>query len=490
MFFVMHAANALQNELQNALDAALLVEPVQPAPELIEKLEVSPALGDDGVRALRDFPQSDFPYRAADVLIKDSFPYYPYYSLQKDRNYVVHPMALGRFLLRNAQGAKAAALASAALSIAHELPNGGLAWYYPRHYRVARMLGEKLKYSSISQGTIVAGLSRMTEAGVVERDLPKRAFAAMHWPFEKGGINLAGRALLEMPAFYGPPEIILNGWIDALIHTRDYAQLNDDAEALQLFKANVAFLVRIIGNFDARDAGLSRYSDVSPYRVKVRVASADDIRGLQLLYRPRIDGLPTIRVPLEPTKDPDNFSMYDNQIVRQNGREAWVWLSCSQLYTTTLVSASSSLSLEVETGEIKRDRTAPGSGGKALKLEAQDSGPLRSVTLSSDDGLICGYPTNFLKGGEINYYHVYHVVGLLLVAMSKELYPLERAALIEWAFKWKGDIDRIRRAEGLRFRELQDMLDDINANRAIISYSKFSELLKDAEAALGAGPVR
>lgn len=316
------------------------------------------------------------------------------------------------------------------------------------------------------------------------------AFKAMLWPFEKGGTNLAGRTLLEMPSFYGPPEIILNGWIDALIHTRDYAELNDDAEALQLFKANVAFLVRIIGNFDARDAGLSRYSDVSPYRVKVRVASADDIRGLQLLYRPRIDGLPAIRVPLELTKDPDNFSMYDNQIVRQNGREAWVWLSCSQLYTTTLVSASSSLSIEVQTGQIKRRKTTPGSGGKVLKFEAQDSGPLRSVTLSSDDGLICGYPTNFLKNGKINFYHVYHVVGLLLVAMSKELTPLERTTLIRWALKWKSDIDIVSRDEGLQFSELQDMLEGINANQSIISYSKFPDLLKDAEAALGAGPVQ
>lgn len=490
MLFLTQEARALEDDLQSALDSAVVVKPIQPTRELIEKLEVSPAVGDDGVRAIVDFPQSDFPYQPSSALIKDGLPYYPYYSLHKDRTYVVHPMALGRFLLRNAKGAKAAELVSATLSIAHELPNSGLAWYYPRHYRVARMLGEKLKYSSISQGTIVAGLTQMAAAGVVERDLPKRAFAAMHWPFEKGGIDLSGRALLEMPAFHGPPEIILNGWIDALIHTRDYGELNGDSEALQLFKTNVAFLIGIIANFDARDAGLSRYSDVSPYRVKVRVASPNDIRGLQVLYRPRVEGLPTIRVPLEATQKPKNFSIYDNQIVRQNGREAWVWLSCSQLYKTTLISRSSSFSIEIDTGEIRRDRTTPGAGGKTLTFGAEGSEPLRGVTFSSDDGLICGYPTNFLKSGEINYYHVYHVVGLLLVAMSKELTPVERTALIEWALKWKGDIDRIQEAEGLKFRELQGMLDDINANRAIVSYSKFADLLKDAEAALRTGPAQ
>jgi hypothetical protein len=486
MLFLTQEAHALQDELKSAV----ALDPVQPARELIERLEVSPAVGDEGVRAIVDFPHSDFPFRPSNALIKDSLPYYPYYSLHKDRTYVVHPMALGRFLLRNAKGAKAAELASAALSVAHELPNGGLAWYYPRHYRVARMLGEKLKYSSISQGTIVAGLTQLAAAGVVPRDVPKRSFAAMHWPFEKGGINLAGRALLEMPAFHGPPEIILNGWIDALIHTRDYGELNGDAEALKLFKTNIAFLIDIIANFDARDAGLSRYSDVSPYRVKVRVASPHDIRSLQVLYRPRVEGLPAIRVPLETTSKPENFSIYDNQVVRQNGREAWVWLSCSQLYQTTLISTSSSFSIEVDTGEIKRNRTTPGAGGKTLTFEAEGTGPLRSVTFSSDDGLICGYPTNFLKSGEINYYHVYHVVGLLLVAMSKELTPAERTALIEWALKWKGDIDRIREAEGLKFRELQGMLDDINANRAIVTYSRFADLLKDAEAALGTGPAQ
>lgn len=173
VFFVMHAANAQTNELQSALDAAVLVEPVQPPQELIDRLEVSPALGDEGVRAVRDFPQPDIPYQLDDVLVKDGLPYYRYYSLRADRNHVVHPMRMGRFIRQNATGAKAAELALAALDIAYELPNGGLAWYYPRHYQVARMLGEKLKYSAISQGTLVAGLSRMAEAGAVDRDAPR-----------------------------------------------------------------------------------------------------------------------------------------------------------------------------------------------------------------------------------------------------------------------------------------------------------------------------
>lgn len=469
--------------IQDEIDAAIVIDAVQPPPNLIELIEQRPTLGEDGVVALPALSAADYPYQLTGILMKDGIPFYPYYALRDGRTHVVHPMAVGRFLTRNASGAAASDLVSAVTRIAHELPNGGRAWYYPRHYRVARMLGPHLKYSSISQGTIIAGLTAMSEKGVIGRDLAERAFLAMRWPFEKGGVNLADRAVLEMPSFSGPPEIILNGWIDALIHIRDFGEIHRNAEALDFFKRNTAFLATILPNFDDRSSTISRYSDVSPYRAKVRLSTPQDVEALQVLYRPTIDGLPAIRVPLTAPANPDDTSPYDTQLIRQDGREAFVWLACSQMYETVLFSKSAEMTVEMRSGVAGRKATTPGLGGQTLKRDGETQGEYRVVTLSKNDGLICGYPTNFSKGGTHNYYHAYHVVGLMLLAMSEQVDGADRSALIKWALKWKSDIDHIKTTEHLQFRGLHDMLGDINANQARVTYSDFDALLADVTAA-------
>lgn len=480
LFLASTPASAIEDELV----AAIEIEAIQPPPDLIEQIEEQPSLEEEGVERLGDFPKEDYPYQPRSAIVKDHLPFYPYYALREGSQHVLHPMALGRFLLRNAEGALADESVEAALSVAYELPNGGLAWYYPRHYQVARMLGENLKYSSISQGTILAGLTGMAEAGVTDMTLAEKAYKAMLWPFEKGGVNLADRAVLEMPSFSGPPEIILNGWIDALLHIRDYGEISGNDEAIDFFARNVSFLAEILPEFDSREAGLSRYSDVSPYRVKIRLTSPEDFDSLNVLYRPVFEGLPAIKVDLAPVDDPDDFSVYENQILRQNGREAFVWISCSQLYETVLASSSEEMSVELSRGTIDRRSTTPGFSGRTMTLESEPSGDYRIVEISEEDGLICGYPTNFSKGGTHNYYHVYHVVGLMLIAMSEHIADENRRTLLEWAVEWKADVERIEKEEGLAFRSFEDMLSDINANQAEVGYTDFSELMSDAQAIL------
>jgi hypothetical protein len=370
--------------------------------------------------------------------------------------------------------------------LAADLPNGGLAWYYPKHYAVARMLGHRLKYSSISQGTILSGLVAMAQENPhIPMDLARRAYLAMEFPFEQGGVNLDGRAVMEMPSFAGPPEIILNGWIDALLHIRDYAEASGDGGASVFFKQNVAFLAEVLPNFDARDASISRYSDVSPHRVKVTLASPDDADTLRVLYVPKIEGLQPVLVPLERTADPENFSNYDNQILRQNGREAIVWLSCSQLYDTVVLADSTSMSLTMHTGEVVRTQSAPGRTGPEISIESETfEGPTRSITLGPQDGLICGYPTNFSKGGVENYYHVYHIVGLMLLATGRDVTPEQSAILVEWALRWYEDMEHIQETEGLVFHDPQDVLMRTSANQIDGQYEDFQSLLADAKALL------
>lgn len=477
---------AVAGSISDDLQRAVKIEPVQPSATLIEKIEHQPDPSASNVRRLSSFTETELPYRLDTVLMENSIPYYPYYALKDGSSHVLHPMALGRFLLRNAQGTKAREIAEAAVTVAHVLPNDGLAWYYPKHYRVARMLGDELKFSSISQGTIIAGLVGIAKANKdIDINLARRAYLAMEWPFEKGGINLAGRAVLEMPSFSGPPEIILNGWIDALLHIRDYAEAADDGDAMQFFRQNVSFLTEILPNFDAPEANISRYSDVSPYRVKVLLADAKDVESLRVLYRPKHPALEPILVPLKKTRDPENFSVYENQILRENGREATVWLSCSQLYETVILANSRSMTVNLSKGSIKRRQSTPGFGGDAVsRIGEPVEGNLQSVSLSSNDGLICGYPTNFSKGGTKNYYHVYHTVGLMLLALGQGVEPEQRRILIEWALKWYEDMQEIQRDEGLIFETVEELLDATTANQYQVVYHSFDQLLTDARQAL------
>jgi hypothetical protein len=482
MTFIALTETAMAGSIADDLQRAVQIEAVQPSAALIEKIEHQPDPSAPNVRRLNTFTDTELPYRPDTVLMENNIPYYPYYALKDGSSHVLHPMALGRFLLKNASGTMAQAITEAAVSVAHVLPNDGLAWYYPKHYRVARMLGKELKFSSISQGTIIAGLVGLAKANNhIDARLARRAFLAMEWPFEKGGINLAGRAVLEMPSFSGPPEIILNGWIDALLHIRDYAEAVDDKEAMQFFQKNVEFLTEILPNFNAPEAKISRYSDLSPYRVKIRLADSKDVDSLRVLYRPKHSALEPILVPLKRTADSNNFSIYDNQILRQNGREATVWLSCSQLYETVILANSKSMMVELSKGSIERRQSTPGFAGDSLNLPGEPvDGSTQSASLSSDTGLICGYPTNFSKGGTTNYYHVYHVVGLMLLALGEGVEIPQKRILIEWALKWYDDMQQIQRDEGLPFEPFEDMLTATTANQYRVVYSSFDQLLRDA----------
>jgi hypothetical protein len=465
--------------LTKLIGNAITIDAVQPGPELIDKIEARVTATDADVRMPTQLTNDEMPEQRLNLLLRSHTPYFNYYAQLEKEVYVIHPMRMGAFLVRNAQSTISDKLVKGVLSIAYELPNGGLAWYYPRHFKVARMLGRRLKYSAISQGTLMAGLAAQAKANPdIDKGLSKAAFRALLWPYERGGVNLADRAVLEMPLFAGPPEIILNGWIDALLHTRDYAEAMHDDEAIAFFRRNIGFLVDILPLFDCRDAQISRYSDLSPYRAKISVARPEDVNTLEVLYRARIDGLPSIRVPLEKTHDPNNFSPYENQILRQSGRNAFVWLSCSQLYETIVVAKSTSLSAEINTGVLDRKQASPGIYGKVVKFESLEENGKRYFSFSSNREFFGGYPTNFAKNAVENFYHVYHIVALLLLAVGKHIQQTEREIFVGWALRWIEDMHFIEKNENLRFRDPQSMLELVNKNQIQATETDFKKLLR------------
>jgi len=308
----------------------------------------------------------------------------------------------------------------------------------------------------------------------------------MEWPFEKGGVNLAGRAVLEMPSFNGPPEVILNGWIDALLHIRDYARTAGDVEAMDFFKANIQFLVDILPVFDCREAGISRYSDVSPYRAWITLATPADIDSIRLLYRPKFDYLKPILIRPGCAEGPESFSPYDNHIVRRNGRKALVWLTASQLYDTVVIAKSGQLEVSLNTGSIARSQSTPGfAGGEERLFVGGELGEGElAASFGADDGLICGYPTNFSKGGTTNYYHVYHVVGLMLLALGGEVSEEQKRSMLSWSLKWRDDIRRLSK-EGLIFVDPQILLTKTNENQFAPHFSDYDAMIQKAIRTVG-----
>lgn len=467
-------------DITDLLARSYSVEAIQPPDDLIELVESSVVEGGENVVRSSFYPVEAMPNQSMDVLIRDHIPYFSYYSQKDEDHYIIHPMRTGRFLVENATGTSAPDIVEAIVSLAMNLPNGGLAWYYPRHYQVARMMGPHLKYSAISQGTLIAGLTAAAESNPeISIEYAERAFQAMFWPFDKGGVNLDGKSVLEMPAFAGPPEIILNGWIDALLHIRDYALEVGDAEAIKLFEDNIAFLVETLPNFDARDQRISRYSDLSPYRVNVTLESADQVDSLRIIYAPRVEGLEPILVDLERTEDPEDFSIYENQIFRQNGASAFVWLSCTQLYDTILLAESPTMQIAMNSGEVNRTATAPGVRGEPFEVAVVE-GDISFAVIDPDGGLTCGYPTNFSKGGVENFYHAYHVVSLMVLALGEHITQEQQQVMIEWALLWLDDMEHIKETEGREFRDPQLMLNAINGGKISPSYRQFDELLSEA----------
>lgn len=469
-----------EKDINVYLADAITVDPVQPSPETIARIEQTFAIESPDIQPSVGFSESELPRPSSQVALNHDVPFATYlYGKHEDR-YIFHPMQAAGFLRHNAAGSKAGDIARAIAMLGVELPNGGLAWYYPRHFNVSRMLGTRLKYSAIAQGALVVGLAATAENHAdVDPSLAEKALLALKWPFERGGVNLEDVALLEMPSFDGPPEIILNGWLDALLNLRVLANDTGNSEAESIFRRNVSFLARILASFDAADAGISRYSDVSPYRANVTLIRPEDIDTLRLLYIPRLPELKPVQVQLRQAGEGER-SVYDNAILQRQGSTAVIQLSCSQHYETLLVSKSPAMGLSMLKGRVDRTASTPSASGDPVTLKSAEIDGGSYVSLGPETGLICGYPTNFTKAGK-NSYHVYHVVALLVLALGSDVDEDERQVLLSWALKWNDDINALKTNEGLAFQDPDQTLISINTDRRLVPHAKFAELLAEAK---------
>jgi hypothetical protein len=179
-------------------------------------------------------------------------------------------MAYGIFLARLDCDEQVGEYLDSAIGMAHNLPNDGLLWYYPDNYRLDRFLGPDLSPSAISQGQILGAVTSLDKRCDLNlSEIARRVFLGLSFDYYDGGVNLEDRALLEIPLFRSAPEIILNDWLHPILHLKNYVEYYRDDQAKKLLLANIQFLADSLEHFHDEESGLSLYSDLSPYEVRV-----------------------------------------------------------------------------------------------------------------------------------------------------------------------------------------------------------------------------
>jgi hypothetical protein len=416
-------------------------------------------------------------------VVKDHIPYRAYAGLKEKGVYVIHPMALGAYGFRSAGSQEGDEVLEAAWKIGVPLPNAGMAWYYPKHYANSRMLGPDICYSAISQSQILSGFLKIRMQHPSPETIPvQKVFKAFLYPYKAGGISLFDVALLEWPLFRSAPEIVLNGWLKALLDISDYYKVTGDPEAKNLLKRNLQFLAKVLHHFDVPDRHLSRYSDLCPYRILIRFQSSKE-PSFRVRYESRFPEILSMEVPIEVLDNPGKYSIYDNQILRRRPHDLLATISLSRLFATVLTSDADAFTVEMRAGVYDGKKIMPGHTGKKLLMESEScAGGSRIDFNGVRKDLIIGYPTNFAKGGRKNTYHVHHVVALLYLARSSEMKASIRRALIRWALRWSAYMERATVPKGCAFEDPQIVLKGINYAKVIVTVTSFAELISWARA--------
>ena len=421
---------------------------------------------------------------SADKLYYRDIPYSTYSG-----EWHFHPGRIGGELARlPLKDGRAARVANAVLNCFIELPNQGAALYYPKTFRLARLRSREYVYSAIAQGQLLAGYARLAQSSVAsppERaawaDLATKIAASLLFPFSDGGVNMEGRVLLEVPNFRSPPEIVLNGWMDALIHLHDYLGVGGTAELQSAFDANVATLAKLLPHFDDESSRLSRYSNVSPYRVRVHFRrSLRDMPRVGLLYRSHLEGFSAYLIK-DLWRDGCAQNYFENQILRFSRPYADVLVSSSSLYDLELQVAADATHMEVSSRPFGIWSAPTGTSARLFVIEpASRAGGDKTVFRLPSGLLTTGQPTDFAKG--LNFYHTYHVVALLeLSRMARE--ASARTVLRDMALKWLDYIDAPHKSvvKGrLHFADLALVHRQLSNGRGNRNPPRFEDLLSAA----------
>ena len=209
--------------------------------------------------------------------------------------------------------------------------------------------------------------------------------------------------------------------------------------------------------------GFSRYSDLSPYRIRVSYEGE---------VAPNFDALYLAKDRRLRNRHLDNKgspALYQNQIVRASPGKLDLFLSCGQRFKTLLLGDRGPFRVEFDSGSYDPESSTPGRGGVRIGLTSNQLGDRHVVDFrAATNQMICGYPTNFSKKGRLNYCHVQHIVGLIYLSVAARMNDETRNQLLHWAKLWHDSMEEYAVAEAVSFADPQDVLDGINRGKVLI----------------------
>ena len=439
------------------------------------------ALG-EGIVFLSDFDEDEYVEIGSKLALVNEIPYHRYWQLDRDDAYAFHPSHLGGVLttLAISDLDLLSNVYHRALEFSIVLPNGGRTWYYPEVYPINRMAGPMIQYSALSQGSLLSAAMHMRESGGEEYSHFLDSIAkGMILDYHEGGVLWQEEIFLELPIYYSPPEVILNGWIDALLSYSDYVEHYPSEENRKIFEASTTAMAEMLGQFDDRDRRLSLYSNTTPLRVFLDKSEPE--QSFEIDFLSRREPFPDYEIELLEIDQimfggESQYSSFNTQILHDNGSTVTATLSCNQNYDT-IVSSEHPFDVRFSTGVYDNGRAAPAVGGENIHLESIQRDGLFVLHLDENrDRLFCGYPTNFAKTGGENFYHQYHIVGLLYLASGANISEEVKERFLEYANLWMEYTD-IRENEGLTFTPYQNVLDSINSHKFDVTVENWDELL-------------
>ncbi len=406
-----------------------------------------------------------------------------------------HPGRIGGFLTAGRLSPRLVATARRVQDYFVELPNGGLALYYPRSIRTARLQVNEPIYSGIAQGQLLAGFTRLIRDGVkadADGDWHRIAAAiakSMTFPFEKGGVCVDGKVILETPNFRACPEAILNGWIDALIHLNDYLQFVPDKDMETFYGRNIEALIEMLPAFDDQRAALSRYSNLCPYTFRVHFAAVRNASPSRVMidYVPVTAGYSSFAIAdLWHPGAELRKCIYENKIENNKSSSMDLALSVSSLYELQIRVAADCARITFDPGTFNETSTVPQRTLRTRSLPPASSFDGQFTTFvvnAAEQDLIAGCPTNFMKYGQ-NFYHIYHVVALYELALTTPD-PAHKKVLTDFAAHWM-DYTRSPKHHHLTgrvsFSEPDSFVKKIARFRAVPNTYGFEELRAKATA--------
>lgn len=396
----------------------------------------------------------------------EGIPFSRYWQAEDKENYVFHPMVWGRYVFNSAEDRNFAnSLRAKTDRVGARLPNGAIAFYYPNHYPLARMMGPELVYSCISQSEALAGYTRAERS---HPDLELEALTdavcdGLFLPHHLGGVDL-GVAQLEIPLFRANPEIILNGWLHALFNLTDFAIVREDERVAAYVERNLRFFVDHHHLWYDEERHISRYSETCPIRVTLRPERPD--QSFQTVYRSRVRELDCYAFPLAEDFE-KRLGGYDNRIVSRASNGVLTAVTTISGLFDTFITSAEPFELRLRPGGYDPRRATPDGSGEWHALPSTVRNGVHAVELDLlNTELFRGYPTNFAKANGKNFYRVQHIVALGYIAqsahfLSRDLF--EECKVISQ--RWSDSTDKT--SYDRRFEEASYVLEKVNDGKIL-----------------------